>query len=86
MIPLMRGIYIKNPSLCALALGVTQAFTLWLVFVLWKHITPIVGFTGLAIWLAGCYWLANRLDRDAEQRWIEELERRGWRPPPPPLM
>jgi len=42
----MRGIYNKNPSLRALVLGVTQALTLWLVFVLWKHIAPIVGFTG----------------------------------------
>jgi hypothetical protein len=64
-------------------LAVLQAGTLWGVITLWKANGPIVGFPGLALWLAGCYWLADRLDREADQHFLEELRRRGWRPPSP---
>jgi hypothetical protein len=56
-----------------LLIGALQALALWGVVLLWQHIGPIVGFPGLAIWMAGGYWLANRLDREAEARLIA-----GW--------
>jgi len=33
-------------------------------------------------WSSGGYWLANRFDREAEEHFLEELKRRGWKPPP----
>jgi hypothetical protein len=84
MIPAMRGIVIKNPSIRAIVLAVLQVGSLWAVIRLWLAIGPYVGFPGLMLWMFGCYRLADWLERDAEQRWMDELERRGWRPPPPP--
>jgi hypothetical protein len=43
---------------------------------------PIVAFAGLFVWMTGCYWLANRWDRENDERFFEELKRRGWKPPP----
>jgi fatty acid desaturase len=54
--------------------GALQALALWGVVVLWQHIGPIVGFPGLAVWMAVGYWLAHRFDREAEQRLID-----GWK-------
>lgn len=73
---------IKNDVLRFALVAAVQVFLLWLVIKLWQGIGPIVGFPGLFVWMAGCYWLANRLDRESDERFFEELKRRGWKPPP----
>jgi hypothetical protein len=64
-----------------LVLACAQVFAIWLVIQLWRRIGPVVGLPGLALWLGGCYWLAHRLDLEAEQRFLDEIKRRGWGPP-----
>jgi hypothetical protein len=62
-------------------IAAAQIGAIWCVIQLWRAVGPIVGFPGLAIWVGCCYWWANRLDREAEQHFLEELRRRGWKPP-----
>jgi hypothetical protein len=59
-----------------------QSLLLCLVVKLLAGHRPIVAFAGLFVWMTGCYWLANRWDRENDERFFEELKRRGWKPPP----
>jgi hypothetical protein len=61
-----------------------QCLGLWAVFQLWQIIGPIVGLPGLALWMGAGYWLAWKWERQSQREWLEELERRGWRPPEGP--
>jgi hypothetical protein len=75
---------IKNNVLRFLLIATLQLQVLffWVVIRLWQTIGPIVGLPGLILWMGSGYWLANRMERQTDQRFLEELKRRGWKPPP----
>lgn len=58
--------------------GIVAVFTLWTIVAIWRAVGPYVGFVGLAIWVAWCFWLADRWDREADQRFLELLRSKGW--------
>jgi hypothetical protein len=64
------------------AIASAQMFGIWCTIQLWRRIGPIVGLPGLAVWVGALYWLAHRWDKQANEEFFRELERRGWRPPP----
>jgi hypothetical protein len=71
----------RNETVRFILVAAIQVFSFWCVIKLWQAIGPIVGFPGLFVWMAGGYWLANRLERQNDEHFLEELKRRGWRPP-----
>jgi hypothetical protein len=73
---------IRNQTLRFVLVAAVQVIGIWLVVKLWQAIGPYVGLPGLFVWLFGCYWLASRMDRGHDERFFEELKRRGWKPPP----
>jgi hypothetical protein len=75
---------IKNEAVRFILVVAFQVFTLWGVVKLWQAIGPIVGFPGLFVWMAICYWVASRWDRGADKRFFEVLQLRGQKPPPSP--
>jgi hypothetical protein len=65
-----------------LIVATVQVASIWAVCLLWQHVAPVLGFVGLAAWLAGSYALADWLDRDADRRFLADLRQRGWKGPP----